>query len=522
MNNFIYILRKRGLVRIAAVFTCSLGLFFSILVFPDAALSEEGGSLDLESITVPKAFGTIKEVYRAHSRGKKSSRIIFHIQDVHVNYEAQKNLANILEYLIETYGLRLVLVEGGITDKDFSDIRGLAPLEDRRRKADELLREGIISGEDYVDIATDFPLKFQGIEEKDLYEENMEAYLKVEVFRREALEFIDKLKDILERLKRSVYTARLKTFDKEKNGYDRNETELVDYIKYLSDMGAKEKIILAPYANHLLLLKTSRLENEINFNNVEAQRDKLMKVLTKRAAKDRIGRLLMMSFKFKEDKISSGEYYSYLRDFSVENGIDIKRYKNLNKYCDYIASYEKLEMEKLFSEVNEIEDALFTALCKNEDQKRLFGISKNLSMLEEFLKLKLSPEDFAYYRSKKNDFIVKGWKGFLKKHADRFKIDLSVLEDSDIIDGNIETLESFYNVAFKRDKGFLRNSLRKMRKEKESIAALIAGGFHTTNLTRLLMNEGISYLVIAPIFSGKTDEELYDRILKESYETRKW
>jgi hypothetical protein len=83
-------------------------------------------------------------------------------------------------------------------------------------------------------------------------------------------------------------------------------------------------------------------------------------------------------------------------------------------------------------------------------------------------------------------------------------------------------LETFYKVAFERDQAFLRNSLKKLDKEKENLAALVVGGFHTKNLTSLFMKEGISYVVVAPALSQETDWERFERIRFESYQTRTW
>ncbi|MEE8359953.1 MAG: hypothetical protein V3S04_03400, partial [Candidatus Omnitrophota bacterium] len=156
-----------------------------ILSFSSLALSNDISSLDLNEVSISDEFGFIREIYQSPAHAEKGSKTVFYIQDAHGNYEAQKNLASILEYLIKTYGLQVILVEGGITDKDWSYIRSWAAPEERRRKADELLKEGVISGEAYVDISTDVPLKFQGIEDKELYEKNMTAYMAVDGFREE-------------------------------------------------------------------------------------------------------------------------------------------------------------------------------------------------------------------------------------------------------------------------------------------------------------------------------------------------
>ena len=231
-----------------------------------AAAHAKGGALDLSKVSIPKKLGTIKEFYQAPSSGRGGPRIMFYIQDVHANYEAQKNMAGILEHLIQLYGIDVVLVEGGITDKDFSYIREWAPIEERKKKADKLLKDGVITGETYVDIATDFPLKFQGIEDKGLYEKNMEIYLKVDAFRNEALNVTAGFKKVLGRLKKFIYTKDLKTFDNYREGYTSKDVDLKEYFRFLDEVAAKNDISLEDYPNHILMLKTARDEERIDFD----------------------------------------------------------------------------------------------------------------------------------------------------------------------------------------------------------------------------------------------------------------
>lgn len=512
---------KRVHIRVIATIGAIAGFLLASLPLCTLAYPAGGGFIDLKEVKVPEEYGVIKDFFQAPEDGS-DPLAIFHIQDVHVNYEAQKNLANLLEFLIETYGLSLILVEGGITDKDFSYIRKWATLEERKVKAEELLKEGVISGETYVDIATDFPLKFQGIEDKELYEKNMEAYLEVESFRADALNVINGFSNLVEQLKKFIYTSRLKKFDQYKSSYIAEDTELVEYLELLNEVAAKEKIPLDQYLNYNILLYTARLEKKINFDRVERDRDNIIKKLSDKLPKKDFDELLIKSLSFKEGEISSGVFYSYLHRLSKDNGLKMNRYKNFNRYIEYIVNYEKLKRPDLFKEIIAIEGDITDQLCKNDEQKTLFQIAKNISILKNFLMLKLSPENLEYYRSQKGSFVLSEWRSFLNKHAARFHINGEAPQDISAIENNFPVLESFYDVAFKRDEAFLRNSVAKMKREKERIAVLIAGGFHTKNLMNAFMAENISYIVITPKFRQKTDDLLYDRVLKESYDTRIW
>lgn len=493
-----------------------------ILSFSSFALSKDISSLDLNEVSIPDEFGFIKEVYQSPAHAEKGTKTIFYIQDAHGNYEAQKNLASILEYLIETYGLQVILLEGGITDKDWSYIRSWAAPEERRRKADELLKDGIISGEAYVDISTDFPLKFQGIEDKELYEKNMTAYMAVDGFRKDAKEVLEPLRDVTEALKKRIYSSRLKRFDESMEAYSKDEIELIEYIEYLYKMASKEKLDLSSYKNFSAFLNTVRMEKKIDFKKVESERDGLLDALTEILQESQMHELLMKSLKFREGEILAGEFYSYLRDFAKRYKVRISGYGNLDRYIDYIRSYESLDKTELLDNLNNIENEFAKVLCKSDDQKTLFVMAKNIALLEKFLMLKLSPEDLKYYKENRRSFITSDWRGFLEERSEKFRVKPRVPDNLLPIDRNLRALEAFYNAAFERDRAFLRNSLKKMEKERANISALIAGGFHTENLTRLFMDNDISYVVISPILTEETDWERFEKLRLQSYQTRTW
>lgn len=512
-------------MRLRSIFKWSLAftiLPLVVLLISHPALSQGGGKIDLSKISIPEKHGNIKDYYQAPSLKRKKTKLIFHIQDIHVNYEAQKNLANILEYLIETYGLSVILVEGGITDKDFSYIRDWAPIEERRKKADQLMKEGVISGETYVDIASDYPLKFQGIEEQRLYEKNMEIYLEVEKFRPDVLNIIEGFKKCADKLKRYIYTSRLKKFDKEMSRYAAEKIELTKYIEFLDEIAVKEALDLTSFINFTLLLETSRMEKRINFKKAEAERDRFVRECSKSSEKESIEKLILMSVRHKQGDLSAGEFYGYLRELRIKKDIDLKGYKNLDMYTDYIAKYERLDKERFYTELKRVEAEIARALCKNDEQRELYMISKNIGLIERLTVLKLSPEDFLYLQKNKKEFDFQGWSTYIDKNLTRFRVNLKLPKDLSPMTNNLKTMEAFYKISYERDDAFLRNSLKKMEKENEDMAVLIAGGYHTKNLTRLFVKNGISYLVITPYLSKKTDERLYDKILKESYETRIW
>ena len=74
--------------------------------------------MPLNEITIPDQYGSIIETHEG-----ANGKLIVNIQDAHANYEAQKNIAAIIESLIDNYNMNLVLMEGKLTTRDFKYLR---------------------------------------------------------------------------------------------------------------------------------------------------------------------------------------------------------------------------------------------------------------------------------------------------------------------------------------------------------------------------------------------------------------
>lgn len=92
------------------------------------------------------------------------------IEDSPCHLETQLELVRLLEDLYTNERVRLVLVEGGSGNASLAYLRSYGPPDNRREVAGKYLHLGILSGEEYLDIVSDWPLVLWGVEDKKLYE----------------------------------------------------------------------------------------------------------------------------------------------------------------------------------------------------------------------------------------------------------------------------------------------------------------------------------------------------------------
>ena len=463
------------------------------------------------AVNIPEGAGHVVESYKAKDADAK---IVIHIQDIHTNYEAQKNSSRIIEALVKYNKLRLIMVEGGWGDVSLSYLRTYADTERRLDVAEEYLKSGKISGEEYLDIISDYDLTLEGLEEEELYKANLDTFFEIEQFRSQANKELDNISSVVSALKKKIYSPQLIELEKAKQEYEEEKISLADYYKYVDALAKKTKQSLSSYPNFKRFIEVAGLEKDIKFPVVEQERSALIEKLSKKLTKQQLTNLVTKSLEFRLNKLTPSEYHEYLFGEAKAAQEPMSGYPNLEKYLAYVRAHEEIDTAKLFEETEVLSAEIEAVLIKNDQQRKLYEISRSLHVLDNFLNLKLVPNDFKYYKQHRNDFNTAAWMSFLQKEAKRYKVRTASLKPAYILDKNLSTLVKFYDLANKRDDAFVQNAIKLMNEENAKVAVLIAGGFHTPSLKQKLKECGMSYVVVAPHTTQQTDPEQYRYILR--------
>ncbi len=464
----------------------------------------------IQSIQIPPEFGRISETHQGNPKP-----LVIHIQDVHVHYEAQKNLAGILDKLVKENGLRLILVEGGSGDTSLSFLRKEATKEKRLEVAEKYLKSGKISGEEYLDIISDNPITLWGIEDEKLYDENLDVFFKVDAIKEEASRVSHAIKSIVETLKANIYSPAVKDLERQKVSYEEGKTQAIDYYHALGKLAQDAKINLSKYPNFSNFLVSSDLEKKIDFQKVDGEHQALIGKLTQALTKEELTTLAEKGLKYKLNETGPKEYYGFLKGVLEKKDPAKGTHQNLDLYIDYVILYADRDHVELFREGKLLEKELKNRLSASQDERTLAEISDKLDLILSFLDLNLSPDDLTAYQADRESFLVKNWKKFVLDKINQYHLSAPFPVNISVIDNNLSLLESFYEVGMKRDGVLVKNAIAKIEEEKADVAVLIAGGFHSGEITRLLREKNYSYIVVAPKITQASDLELYHRILKE-------
>ena len=155
---------------------------------------------DPSRFEVPANTSLLKQVHKGNQ-----GKFIIVVQDAHSNLSGQENLAATLDDMMKRYGISLVLVEGGSRDVTLTPIKEVAPPSVWKKVAKTFLIEGKISGEEYLNLTSDHPMKILGIEDQDLYMQSLHAYANLAGKRQDILDYLKKIQYQIKRTKQKLY-----------------------------------------------------------------------------------------------------------------------------------------------------------------------------------------------------------------------------------------------------------------------------------------------------------------------------
>ncbi|MCX5693486.1 MAG: (d)CMP kinase [Candidatus Omnitrophica bacterium] len=477
---------------------------------------------DISQIHIPSEIGRIVEVHQGTGAPEHQDKLIVHIQDLHTNPEAEYNLAKILEVLLNDYKMGLVCSEGADGVVDTSSVSTFPDSQVREKISKIFVNAGELTGEEYLSITKYPDLPIWGIESKDIYFRNIIDFNKIMKFNPGSQIFISQAKKALEELKARIYTKELIELDQKEADYKAQKIESPEYVKYLLDSAASQprsKNILSNYKNIGLLTETIDAEKKIDQLKIMNESQKLLlnlqSSLNAKSLNSDMDSLMAKSSLFKDQKISPFSFYSYLKDLANKHLKDEfgAKYPNLNGFVDYLTKLNSLDSTKLFIELEDLNFEIKQALSRTDEQKTLIKALRNISFLEGFFNLKVSNEELDYYLNNKDFHKVAFFESFLKPAIKKYNISTFIDYNPDLIDSHLTELEDFYKVVKDRDIAMVNNSISEIEKRNSKVSALIAGGFHTKGITKLLKEKGYSYIVISPYSKTGINEENYHYLL---------
>ncbi|MBI1979705.1 MAG: hypothetical protein HYS58_02965, partial [Elusimicrobia bacterium] len=479
---------------------------------------------------VPLSYVNLSDLY-IPPQWKSDDLMVIHVQDAHENYEAQKNIARILESLasgekkqlaggsqgniLPSRPLMIVGVEGARGEFDFTPYRTFPNKEISRGVVEHMLKESLISGPEFVgmtlgvdpeteDLAlAEPPVLFWGIEEEKLYLDHVQAFKDSMPIEKEAKEIQKRLSDYANRMKEKLFNPNLKDLDSSIQQYQQGTIRLGPYLKILTWDGVPSSFVMI--RNFLNALD---LEETLNYDRVEKERRDLTNDLIEKISKQELKNLMSASLSYRLGNLTYGMFYRYLLDVCKAYGVRLGQWPEMDKYIRYVLISDGIKSQELFAELEELEKRRVEHLLLNPIEKSLVQLSQDLILVEKLFGYRLSPTDWERYQKRREEI-----RSIPKRLEDLMRIAEIRNGDKQIskLEQFLKPFENFNEAAISRNDvlvGNLLNKFKSLNPKSSSvtsrIAVLIAGGFHTQGMTQILREKKVAYAVLTPRL-GKVD-----------------
>jgi hypothetical protein len=479
---------------------------------PSAAQTPlEGLIADPTQFETPLDHATLREI---HSVPGGRGIFIIHIQDPHSNLSGQQNLAAAIDRIMTRYGVSLILSEGGADDCSLTDLKKIAPPEVWKRLAKSYLMDGKITGEEYLNLTSDHPMKIMGLEDIMLYLKSVQKYADLADKRAEILEYLKLIRRAVSKLKKRLYPAELALYEekKERDG-PANGGQFESGFRALMELAQSRKIDLSEFPNVMKLIELQLKEKLINFELANLEQADLVEELSKRGGADDLKAFLQKSGRMKGEKASQFTYFQNTLNIAQDKGVLMTKYPNLVRYGEYLRDFSDLDLDQILEELAAAEDKVVLSFLTTEDQKLIRAIDRYTVLLQTAYNIQMSTSEFALFKANEPDFGTLPYLAFVNRKLAEAGYFGDLIPYKDLIEKGKEALEAFYESVTQRDFAFLKNAERILKEEGQKVAVLISGGYHTPHLKKLFREKGYAYAVLTPTVTSETNQAKYEKLL---------
>lgn len=437
------------------------------------ALTESSGiqlktsSINSRQAAILKAlsplYGTVRKA-PLFENVPKDSRVIIHIQDVHLNQEAQKNISKTIQELINQNQVDLVALEGAFGSIDLERFRKYPHQDVIRMIADYLRRENKISGPAYTAFTSPKEIPpVVGVDDRKHYDANVEAYRNSARLIASSKKQLASLQAMLASDKSKNFNPKLKDYDSRVEAYHKGVTSIGDYLQFLESSVSKP---MSPATQ--TFLEAFKLESSLNFNQVERERTRIIEQLVSKLTSDQMSALVNHSLAYRMGSLGHADFYEYLQKLCEASGVKLSNFKAMNDYIQYVILSDGIDAEKLFGEMSAREEDGYRSFTETSKEEALIKESKQLRLTTKLLDFSLTREEWEDYQK---------------------------LSPSNI---DLKPYETFYKEAQFRDDAMAQNLLKAIQAHDAKVAVLVTGGFHSKGIDQQLYKAGLTTITFTP------------------------
>jgi hypothetical protein len=406
----------------------------------------------------------------------RPGRVVYHLQDVHEQAEAQRNISRALADIRAANPVLPVGLEGARGAFRLRAFRALPDAGARSEIASALVEKGLLSGAEHLALTAETEPDLWGVESAELYRAHVDAFrgsLDLEPAARGHARALDE--SLLEAA-RAVYTPELRDWDALRRRFESSGEGLSDYVELLGRFVPGGRF---PQVD--LFRRSLEIERSLSFEQVESERRAALEELAARLPEAALAGLVRLSLDYRLGRLTYARFYSSLRETAAAHGLPLEgRFPALAAYVRYVSAAEGIEPDRFFAELESLEEAALKRLLAGAAQKEAYRLGRDVSLLKRLTERTLDEAGWRLYVRRRDD--VRRAAERLARLRSEAGLAPRALPDF----GGHAVFEAFYEAAEARNAALADNLLARMAAAGAPAAALVAGGFHTPGLTSLL------------------------------------
>ncbi len=444
---------------------------------------------------------TIQEVFPNSTSDKTQLKTpIVIVQDIHMNSEAQANIAATLQTLIDEKLAARIGVEGAFGEMDFSAFRKFVDKPAVRQIAESYLNQNVMAAPTFTGITNaEKTLDWFGVDDREHYDANVQAYLDSRSIKKSALKEIARAETELVEQKKKVFSPSLQRFDEIQAAYHAEQIGLGTYLSKLAEI--KEPSPLSTVAR---FLEAFQMERTLDLPRIEVERNRTLKKLAATLSENETSDLLAQSVAYRSGRLTFGRYYGNLRNLCEKKGINLRETPVFENYLRYVLLTDSIKADTLFDEIDALETALKKEIAKTGSEQQLLAESEHVALTKKLVEFSLTAKEWENYKKVlRASYSVRRTTNSINEYQRRGTKDTARSTF-------LKPFESFYEQADLRTERMLANLLkenpfppapsigREAMGEAHPVKGLVVGGFHTPLFTQRLREKKIPYVVVSP------------------------
>ena len=449
----------------------------------------------IESLAIPENIGSIQERFK--SSDQKNDSLIIYVQNAHSNLDSERNTQNLISYFQKQFNLPLVLLEGGEGKLDSLFFKSFPDKELKEKLLNDYLAKGDLSGGETASILFDqSDTQYYGIENQALYDENKKAFLETLKKEQEISGRLDEIQQRLNERAKSILNANALKFRQKMTVFEKEEIELIDYLKYLSRF--YNDSFPAAFPELLKIVNAEKNEKTYTGEDFDTATTQMIKTFQKEVVpklpKTKQMQINQMIQMHRIGQLGQGMLVQQLENTAKEINFFFDTPAVLKPAARHAQTISTIQGTKVFQELQKLENDLRDRLPETKEGKDILNDEHCLRVLRQFSKLEALPEDWYFLKNQRPSDLLKS--SVVASAASEF-------------DSLFDSHYKFYELADQRDEVLYQNIFSVIKKEKAKVALVATGGFHVSGITNHLKRSNMPFVLVSPRINQFTERSVY-------------